>query len=216
MLQCGGFQGWRRVRDFAWGLKKMSISLRIAAVFDRDYFDESELRVLRESLGTEIHSVRILDAKEIENYLLCPKAIAEALRKILNTVGQTVPTNLEGIVETALYATCEEFRADTLGQFIAKAVQARRSSGEDPSTTSTSTIKMIDTLWKTPESRLRLVPGKDVFKVLRRRFHSDYGIHLRESQVIREMKPADFSPAFREILQMLSSFLTPDGVVDEI
>jgi AAA domain, putative AbiEii toxin, Type IV TA system len=50
-----GFSRWKTISDFAWGVKKaLTTSLKIGAIFDRDYFPDEELQEIHEELSKSL------------------------------------------------------------------------------------------------------------------------------------------------------------------
>jgi len=65
-------------------------------IFDRDERSEADVEKLKQALGDRVH---FLDMRELENYLLVPRAILEALkRKYRNEV--SIVQNIEAVTET--------------------------------------------------------------------------------------------------------------------
>ena len=66
-----GFANWTKVRDTAWGIKKiLGGPFRMASLLDRDYRSTEELGAIKNDLESEIDLAVFLGRKEIENYLL--------------------------------------------------------------------------------------------------------------------------------------------------
>jgi hypothetical protein len=83
-VESDGFAGWERIRDFSWGLQKtVGSTLKIAAIFDRDFFAPEEIAVLLDDLRKHIALAVVLERKEIENYLLVPNVLQRALERTI-------------------------------------------------------------------------------------------------------------------------------------
>ena len=75
----GGFANASRVDDVAWGFEKvLRADIKLAVFLDRDYRCPEEAAKRVQGMSASASHVVILQRKEIENYLLCPRSIALA------------------------------------------------------------------------------------------------------------------------------------------
>jgi energy-coupling factor transporter ATP-binding protein EcfA2 len=80
ILKLGGFSEWRKASAAAWAVGKiLEIDIAIHCLFDRDYRCEDEIKQFAGTRGEEEIVCYVLGRKEIENYLLCPRALHRAL-----------------------------------------------------------------------------------------------------------------------------------------
>ena len=75
-----GFCNWEKIRDTAWGIRKiLGGPFRMASMLDRDFRSVEEVEAIRKQLESEIDLAIILQKKEIENYLLVPSMLCDAM-----------------------------------------------------------------------------------------------------------------------------------------
>jgi hypothetical protein len=209
-IKAGGFQSWRRIRDLAWGLKKLNLTLRIGAIFDRDYFPDDELIEIRDSLKSEIEFVHILGRKEIENYLLFPVVLHRAIQSQLSKCGEEQKSCNSNWVEEILSKATEEFHYDTLGQFVAKAIERSKGTGIDPATITSNVSKVFNEKWSALENRLGIVPGKDVLRRFRQAVQELVGVTLTDATIVAAFLPNEIPAELAELLTVLHVFTTTD------
>ena len=206
LLKSGGFQGWKRIRDLSWGLRKLNLTMKIGAIFDRDYFPEEELEAINQSLARQIDFSAILRRKEIENYLLVPAAITRAV------VEQTSRNNAIKVVnqsdiEEALLKITDELHHETLGQYIAKELDWRKHDKTDPATVSSEVSKRFSLKWTLLETRLEITPGKEVLRRLRQCIQESYGVTISEAKIVSHMKLTDIADELKELIAGLEQFM---------
>ena len=96
-----GFSKHDRIPHTNWAFTTiLGEQLKIAALFDRDYRCESTINEFKEKFEKQIDYVHFFQRKEIENYLLIPSAIENAVfDKIRERFPKKQPT---GILDTSL------------------------------------------------------------------------------------------------------------------
>jgi len=63
-FESGGFSSWKKIRNFAWGVKHtIEANIRLFAVYDRDYFCEDEINKILKELNKELTSAHIQKEK---------------------------------------------------------------------------------------------------------------------------------------------------------
>jgi len=206
ILRAGGFQSWRRIRDLSWGLKKINLKLKIGAIFDRDYFPESELLEIKKNLSGEIDFLHILERKEIENYLLIPEVLQRLIEKSLEKRGSG-STKLEDSWTTeALVEISEKYHHEALGQYTAKAILFSHGSGIDPSTIIASVSEDFHKHWQTIETRLCIVPGKEVLKAFRTFAQEAFSVTLTDNGIINSFKQEEIPADLQTLLHILNEY----------
>jgi energy-coupling factor transporter ATP-binding protein EcfA2 len=118
VVPIGGFSQRQRIEDAAWTFEKvLRAEIAIAAILDRDYRCPEEIEDLVRTARGTVPRFHVLGAKEIENYLLMPSAIARAISERLRergsgNVGPQVVSKEE--VEEMLAALANEMKSDVL------------------------------------------------------------------------------------------------------
>ena len=206
VIEGGGFQSWKKIRDLAWGLKKLNLQMRIGAILDRDYFTSSELKEVEESLAAEIDFVHIFTRKEIENYLLDPETLQCALYTEMRRKDERTSMLSLDVIRTILLEITEEFRHATLGQYIAKAITAEKSSGKDPAVISSEISVEFDKKWKDLTTRLAIVPGKEILRRFRNRMQQEFGVSLTDATIVRAFRRDAVPVELISLLQQVAEF----------
>lgn len=216
IIRAGGFQSWRRIRDLAWGLKNISLKLRIGAILDRDYFPDDELSEIGKSLAGEIEFLHILDRKEIENYLLVPSVLQRLTQSLLQK-----KCGVDGALDadwaaSTLNEITETFRHEALGQYTAKAILYSHGSGIDPSTIIASVSKRFHHTWANLSTKLCAAPGKEVLKSFRRLSQEKFGLTLSDAAIIGAFKVDEIPPDLQALLRVLEKFTGQRPPQDEL
>jgi len=82
VVPIGGFTQKDKISNAAWTFQKvLRANISIAAVLDRDYRCDEEIRELMQTVRQAVPDFHVLGAKEIENYLLVPTAMARATQE---------------------------------------------------------------------------------------------------------------------------------------
>ena len=208
-----GFSNWTKVRDTAWGIKKiLGGPFRMASMLDRDFRSDEEIESVRSALESEIDLAIFLSRKEIENYLLVPAALCAAIngdvrrRPGSSSVGmcdeQEVSAELMNITEpltSEIRAQYSASRSDYLGGIGDKRATATliMEAGD-----------WFDPQWLTIEGRIRICPGKEVLARLREWAQTKYGVTVSTSSITSKMSRFDVAPDLIEVLEQIEKFRT--------
>ena len=186
-LESGGFESWPRIEAFASGFREsLNTSLKVAAVFDRDYRCDEELLKLKSRLEEHINYAHFHRRKEIENYLLCPvvlqRAASKALRERSRRTGNRAETEVDilGLLESIT----ETLRGVCNGQYVSAYCRYFQPTKKDQATLTTEALAFFERRWSDMSSRLELVPGKTVLKAVRDRLQGSYGITLTDRRIV--------------------------------
>jgi hypothetical protein len=199
-IELGGFSGWEKARNVAWGLDRtLGTTLLLATVLDRDYFCEEEIEKVRNNLSPHMQFVHIHARKEIENYMLVPAALERAVRTNMQT-----PTAID--VRQMLDAITKDMETDVASQVVAKRCNFLRSSGKDQATITQETLKSFRKQWNRLEDRLSVVPGKEVLSRLRETLQTHYAVNLTDSRILAAFRREDIPSDLKVLLQSLEEF----------
>lgn len=187
----------------------MKADISIAAVLDRDFRCNEEVAELVSDGRLSVPHFHILDAKEIENFLLVPTAISKALEQRLKDRRSPSSTTLlldAQKIGEILESIVADQKADILGQYVANRVRffATRSS-KDPSTVVKEAITNFDADWSTPNRRIMISSGKKVFATLNGQLQKLCGTSVTSTQVIKHMSQSDLL-GLKDILNDLNIF----------
>ena len=213
-IESRGFDSWPRVQALSQGFRDMVGSrLQIAAVYDRDYRCSGELRELKAKLEQDIVLAHFHERKEIENYLLSPavlkRAIDRAVREQSRRTGEE--RSIDCDTEVVLDEITERGKTKCSGQYIAKYASFHRSSGKDQATLASEALQEFEQKWRTIDSRMALVAGKDVLRELREYCQSSFKITLTNRRIIDCFRDDDVPGDLMHLIQRLDSFRTEES-----
>jgi len=208
-----GFSHWERIRDFAWGLKKTpGSSLVVGVVLDRDYRCDEEIESIRQELTQRLKLTHIHSRKELENYLLDPVVLDRALKhKIVDASIRrgVLPEEIEAEPSAEILVTItESLRRGIEAQYIARRVEYLKKIGSslDPATITQETVEIFDEKWKDINTRIEIVPGKEVFAKYNKFIQERYGISLTTKLVIQQFEEDEIPRDLYILLKRLEKF----------
>jgi hypothetical protein len=182
----------------------------VAAVFDRDYRMDAEIRELKDRLASATKFVHVHDRKELENYLLDPGPIARAVKERMSQrrVGSTEQTFSLADAQAVLSDVTEAMRVSVQGQYMARRVDVEKatSRGEDASTIQSRILREFEDRWSDFQSRMEMVPGKSVLSELNKRLQERYAIALTPAFIIRHFRPEEIPGEMLSLVQSIDEF----------
>lgn len=210
-VESEGFSSWERIRSLSWGLEKtLGESLHIGAIFDHDYWCPEQVEAIEAELNQHLDFAHIHDRKEMENYLLVPPVLERAFEKAL------VERSRRSGEETSTDETCAEIleritmplRNAVQAQYIAKRTAYFQHAIRDKAIITAEAIELFNTKWEKLDTRLEVVPGKDVLHAFREEIHSKYGITLTDYKIIDEFNPDEVPGDLLDLLRKLDDYRT--------
>lgn len=209
-LESEGFSSWKKIKAFSWGFKAtLNSQINVGAIFDRDYFSEEEITEIKDELNAGVAFAHIHNRKEIENYLLVPSVLERALIKAIkdreNRTGNIVEEK-ESIYHL-LDRISSKLLSPTQAQYIAKRNQyLTKKTGKDPATITTETIDDFNKKWTDINSRMEIVPGKEILRLLREEVQLLYSINLTDFRIIDEFKVDEVPKDLFDLLYFMEEF----------
>ncbi|WP_256365906.1 ATP-dependent nuclease [Solimonas sp. K1W22B-7] len=208
-LASGGFGSWQRINSLASAIEPvLGTTLKIAAIYDRDYFCDEEVDSVVASLAKDLRLAHVLGRKEIENYLLIPAVLQKALQSAVTERAHrsnSVP-DVPLDVAKELDEITSAMRDNVLAQLIAKRATYFRSSGKDIAQISREALTWFSARWERIETRLEMVPGKEVLAQLRDRIQSRHGISLSDARIADAMNRSDIPSDLIDLLEKIDEF----------
>lgn len=162
IIPLGGFDRWVHVEPFQWLMNEfLEDAVTVHVILDRDYRSpEATQRIRRQlrEIGVKPH---IWKRKEIENYLLAPRTLAE------------LSGADEQWVQNALEECADELETEVYSQIFSDVARENKGRGKSPKTLSKEAKERADTVWGDSGRRLSLCGGKDILRLLNRRLQKD-------------------------------------------
>ncbi|MGA2809608.1 MAG: AAA family ATPase [Terracidiphilus sp.] len=197
-LPIGGWSGW----PYAVG-SSMTLSNAVGdrvltyCILDSDYHSEEEIRnryIEAQNRGVNLH---IWGRKEIENFLLQPRAIRRVLAaRIKNGELPSVEELRQKILEI-----CEAERRSIEDGFASALVQANRKL--DLITANRSARDKVEKMWQSEDARFAIVSGKAVLSELSKWTQKEFDLAFGPPAIARQMAqselPAELAGVIRAI-----------------
>lgn len=209
-FKSGGFSTANEIKSFAKRIQEIAGQpIKIGAVYDRDYHCEAEIDSCRLELGKHLKLIHIHERKELENYLLVPVVIQKALEKSIDDnnrrSGIKPSPNIE-LVAALLEKITNPMENEVFAQYIAKKRKWNEHSPIDESTIVKQTKDWFDSKWENINTRLEIVPGKEVLSKLRTEVQAKYGVTLTDSRIINEFDAENIPLDLKSLLRKLEAF----------
>jgi energy-coupling factor transporter ATP-binding protein EcfA2 len=200
-----------RVKSFSEGVElTLGASILKAVIFDRDYRPPEEVAKLLKDFRKVATLAHIHDRKEIENYLLIPTAIDRAIRKRLSE--RVHRTGSVAKFDEDVIGILDEL-SNTLKNRVNAQFMSRRGvyikathSELDGASINKIMLDDFDRLWTDLESRLKIIPGKELLSALNDYLQSKYSITLTQTSIIRAMTNNEIPDEITCLLNKLESF----------
>lgn len=206
-----GFSNWTKVRDTAWGIKKiLGGPFRMASMLDKDYRSNEEVASIKKELEVEIDLAIFLGRKEIENYLLVPAAMSAAINSELarrnKSGGIRLCTEIE--ITTALTALTDPLSNEVRAQYSAFRSEYISGTGDKraPATLIKEAADWFDQEWASIEGRARICPGKLVLARFREWAQNEFGVTLTANSIMAKMTKKDIPPDLMCLLKSIDNF----------
>ena len=204
-----GFGAWKKIEASAWAFEKaLQGRFDIGVVFDRDYFSVEEIEEVRDRLSAHFSPVHIHERKEIENYMLAPRAlergIQQALRERARRVGSDDSSQVD--IATVLEDISDEYKDEVISQLVGKRTDYLHRTKKDSATITKEVIEEVTDKWDELETRLALVPGKKVLKRLRERIMESYSVNLTDIRIVDAYGPDEIPEDMNQLVSDLDNF----------
>lgn len=210
VVPVGGFSP-ERIRNLKDGMETtLGGKIAAAAILDRDYRSIDECTAIAEECNSFCNVTVVHSRKEIENFLLVPQALDRAAARKLadqnRRTGKTLPyeTSLADIARDYV----DEVKNSVASQYIAfrRRFDRSRNPGLDEATSNSAALKELDALWKSPETALEVVPGKEALGFVNRTLQERYGISVTPTGVIDAMNQSEIPLEVIDLVKELEKF----------
>lgn len=199
-----------RLNAFKDGIEK-TIGTKIisAVIFDKDYRSEEEVKSELKELSQDNLFAHIHSKKEIENFLLVPKAIERAIQIRLEEVKKRTGKDLvfNENLESILKELSDEFKNKTQAQLQSHRFKFEKSINpkHDESTIIEKILQEFDDIWNTLEQRLTIISGKDFLSRLNTYLQDKLKITITHANIISAMTPELVPKEMKEIIEKIDN-----------
>lgn len=208
-LESGGFGSWRKVTVLGTGMAEaLGSPLLIGAVYDRDYYCPEQITEVVEALSGSVTLAWVLERKEIENYLLVPSALDRTIVRAIADRRERTGGPEPEVVAAAdiLDEITQPMRDDIVAQLMARAHEFLLAKGQDRSVLNKEVMVSVAQRWSDLETRMALVPGKEVLREFRQRIQDLYGVTLTDARITEAMTRDEIPQDMRQLLAKLEAF----------
>lgn len=212
-LESQGFSAWERIKSLGWGFESLlDAKMRIAAVFDRDFWSKEEVEDIRADLAKHLDFAHIHERKEIENYLLEPQVLQRAIERAVEE--RNARTSGWNTTAPDVAAILDAITTPMKGEMQAQ-YQARRgdylkaeNSPKDSATVNLETITWFEEQWQELSTRIRIVHGKKALRALRAALQREHGVTLTDIRIIDAYRRDEIPNDLAQLLDRLDDWRT--------
>lgn len=208
-LESGGFGSWQRVMALGGGIEQaLGAPLKIAAIYDRDYYCEEEIASVQDALASGVCFAHFHERKEIENYLLVPEVLDRAISRASQDRWTRTGVPVAELPRAAdlLRKLTEPLREELQAQYLARRLEYLRSTGRDGSDIARETLTWFAQRWADLAVRMTIVPGKEILKVFREKIQQSSGISLTDARIIEAFHQDEVPNDMKQLIMELESF----------
>jgi len=202
-----------RVLNFSEGIE-LTLGTKIlkAVIFDRDFRSPEEVEGLLKGFNKFASVAHIHERKEIENYLLVPPVLQKAIEKrVAQRSGRQGTTKkFSENAEDILRELSNKMKSKVNAQFMSKREKFLKSAnpGLDPASINQKMLEDFEALWSNMESRLKIVPGKDLLSALNEYLQDKYSVSVTHSLILGVMLQDQIPTDIVTLLDALDAFRT--------
>lgn len=210
VVQVGGFNP-DRIRSLKEGMETtLGSNILAAAILDRDYRTDEECEGIEDKCKEFCEYVKILDRKEIENFVLVPSAMDRAaVRSVSEQVrrtGKEMEYSSEAGVILNRFAMDQKSLVEA--QFLSNHRKFARAvmPEVDEAQIYAESLKKFEELWSEEAERYKLIPGKDAVSAVNVHLQEKYGVSVTPVAIITAMHVDEIPLEVRELVDELDSF----------
>lgn len=198
----GGFTQWKRAEATIWAFKNLlDIEVDILCLFDRDYRSDAEINDFIPYMAGKGLDCIVFRRKELENYLLCPPAIARSVAIRLRQASRDEAAVSENAIVEMIVAIGNDLKNLTSAQVTSNAMRFAREqrSADDDATTIANALASFDHEWAKFDGLCRLAPGKELLKRLFGEIQQVFGVSISIAMIQDQIKIEEVDKEFVEI-----------------
>ncbi len=165
--------------------------IKCTCILDRDYFPDEELKENIAKAESNHLKLHIWKRKEIENYLIVPKAIFR-LTKRDSTEYEEFYSKFNDLVDN--------FKDYVMDQYAEK---YRSYKLVAHSTSNDYARKIIRERWTTLENKINMIGGKELIKKINTWLKAEYKISSSINQLIKELHANEIDAEIVSVLEMI-------------
>jgi len=195
-LPVGGWGGWNYAVGSSMLLSKaIGHNIRSYCIFDSDFHTPAQIAARKSEAAEKGLSLHIWEKKELENYFLVPAAI---FRTVAGRARENEPNMSVELIEQKLFEFANELHDAVMDSLAAEYLAENRAGGAVQA--NRLARERMSPNWDTPQGRLALVSGKDLFAKLSEWMQTNYGVAISVPRIARQMRQSEISNELTEVL----------------
>jgi len=200
-----------KAKAFTKGVEAtLGSKISVAVVFDRDYRSDSEVATELSELGTFCDYAHIHSRKELENFLLVPDALTRAITQRVGERNKRMggTTSFSENIQTLLLGITDTMKHAVQAQYLKRQHPFAKSLNRslDDSTVTTELLAAFDEKWKDLNSRLNMVPGKEVLSRMNAHLQETCGVTVTPTFIIEAMQESEVATEMKAMITSLNDF----------
>lgn len=168
--------------------------IKTFCILDRDYHTDAEVIELYRRAAESHLTLHVWSRKEIENYILSPKAIFRL---------SDAPAESYETFCAELFSELGSLYDQTLGGIMDQLSTSDRS--KMPSTFLNAAKEILDPKWNTLEGRLSVANGKDLVSTVNTWLKTRYHKSSSRTKLINALTPEDIPSEVKDLIHILSN-----------
>jgi hypothetical protein len=219
VIPIGGVSQWEKISHAQWAFSGvLGEEIKVAALFDRDYKNKEQVDKFKENLKDKVSYIHVLQKKEIENYLLIPKAIEKAIKTQLSKRVNSTQSELSSMpqfnTEDILFEITDSQKSYVWGQLVDQEFNHVKSKGYSLATIISEKQPQFDKDWENLSYRLRKISGKEAFSLINKYIQEKWKVSISHSSVFSNIMKNDLDSELQEIFHNLNEFIYGDSYLN--
>lgn len=195
-LPIGGWSGWHYAVGSSMTLTNaVGEQITKYCILDSDYHSELEIRTRYEDAAKRGVNLHVWSAKEIENFLLHPRAIRRVLASRIKD--REIPSECE--VQRKILEICEQERRSVEDGLASALLQADRKL--DVITVNKLARERVERTWGSELNRTKMVSGKDTLARLSDWTQQEFGVTFGPPAIARNMTATDIPGELADVIR---------------
>jgi predicted ATP-dependent endonuclease of OLD family len=197
----GGWSGWKYAIGSSMFLKNNADeTIYVYCILDSDYYTKKQIEDRlkeAEKKGVKLH---IWERKEIENYLIVPKAISRIINRETNL---GIRADESKIIEQ-IEMICNNLRFETFNNI---SNEIRKENPRESEKANKIADEIVEEHWKSIDGKLTLVSGKEVLERLSDWSNAEYHVSIGKIKIAKELREEEILPEMKKVLQAIEQRL---------
>lgn len=201
-MPIGGWDGWNYAVG-SWMFLKNAGNERITTycLFDSDYHLPKEIRKRIRDASVRGIEAYIWKHKELENFLIVPKAIQRVIQAKFNSKRGSPPT-VEA-VDQKVNEIAENLKTDVIDDYAEEFIKGHKEYHTQNA--NRWARKYVEGAWRNKKKKFSIIPGKEVISSLSSWSQKEFGISLSANSIVKEMMIDEINDEIKFVLGVIET-----------